>query len=372
LIAYLKVIVEINRDDALLFYRNEPRLIKMMNPDIGSAHIEIPITPAITTPTEKYVHDSASSNVDSSNKLAFAADHNNLEKFKVSMGFGLHAGWAIEGAVGSSYKIDATYLSPHVNMAARLETSSRQYGVPLLMSHFCHELLSDSVQKLCRKVDVVTVKGSEVPIGVYTYDALQDQVFKSRNIQDKALYAVKRISILNKGNNNKPNNPPAADTNPAGSGESSHSPNVVVPINGTPDRHRRESVSKDLDNNSTFAPSSYYASNPLPLYKSPTYPVHFSTPTEDAPEIFVNDIDLLMLRSHITNEFNETFEQGLKFYLQGYWAQAKPYFERCNESMSKVPGMDGDGPSKTLLRYMAAQNFNAPTSWAGYRPLTAK
>ena len=50
------------------------------------------------------------------------------------MGFGLHAGWAIEGAVGSKQKVDATYLSPHVNMAARLETSSRQYGVPLLAS----------------------------------------------------------------------------------------------------------------------------------------------------------------------------------------------------------------------------------------------
>jgi class 3 adenylate cyclase len=35
------------------------------------------------------------------------------------MAFGLHAGWAIEGAVGSSHKIDATYLSPHVNLAAR-------------------------------------------------------------------------------------------------------------------------------------------------------------------------------------------------------------------------------------------------------------
>jgi hypothetical protein len=50
------------------------------------------------------------------------------------MGFGLHAGWAIEGAVGSLQKVDATYLSPHVNMAARLETSSKQYGVPLLAS----------------------------------------------------------------------------------------------------------------------------------------------------------------------------------------------------------------------------------------------
>jgi class 3 adenylate cyclase len=50
------------------------------------------------------------------------------------MGFGLHVGWAIEGAIGSEFKIDASYLSPNVNLAARLEAASRQYGVSLLIS----------------------------------------------------------------------------------------------------------------------------------------------------------------------------------------------------------------------------------------------
>lgn len=40
--------------------------------------------------------------------------------YNVKMGFGLHSGWAIEGAIGSEFKIDASYLSPNVNMASRL------------------------------------------------------------------------------------------------------------------------------------------------------------------------------------------------------------------------------------------------------------
>ena len=32
--------------------------------------------------------------------------------YEVEMGFGLHIGWAIEGAIGSKFKIDASYLSP--------------------------------------------------------------------------------------------------------------------------------------------------------------------------------------------------------------------------------------------------------------------
>ena len=31
--------------------------------------------------------------------------HDGKEEFKVTMGFGLHAGWAIEGAVGSLQKV---------------------------------------------------------------------------------------------------------------------------------------------------------------------------------------------------------------------------------------------------------------------------
>lgn len=48
-----------------------------------------------------------------------------LGKFRVEMGFGLHQGWAIEGAIGSYFKIDASYLSPNVNMAARLEAATK-------------------------------------------------------------------------------------------------------------------------------------------------------------------------------------------------------------------------------------------------------
>jgi class 3 adenylate cyclase len=48
-----------------------------------------------------------------------------IPHFHVAMGFGLHCGWAIEGAIGSEYKIDASYLSPNVNMSSRLEAACK-------------------------------------------------------------------------------------------------------------------------------------------------------------------------------------------------------------------------------------------------------
>lgn len=56
------------------------------------------------------------------------------QRFMIRMGVGIHAGWAIEGAVGSMQKVDATYLSPHVNLAARMQTATKQYGVSILMT----------------------------------------------------------------------------------------------------------------------------------------------------------------------------------------------------------------------------------------------
>ncbi len=58
----------------------------------------------------------------------------NKNSYRVKLGLGLHIGWSIEGAIGSEFKIDASYLSPSVNMAARLEGCTKAFGIPMLIS----------------------------------------------------------------------------------------------------------------------------------------------------------------------------------------------------------------------------------------------
>lgn len=89
----------------------------------------------------------------------------------IDLNFGMDAGWAVEGAVGSLYKIDATYLSPHVNMASRMMSATKQYGVFFLLSQAVESLLSENAQDKLRHLDTVTVKGSSVQQKIYTYDA---------------------------------------------------------------------------------------------------------------------------------------------------------------------------------------------------------
>lgn len=86
------------------------------------------------------------------------------------MGFGLHAGWSIVGAIGTTHKIDASYLSSHVNMSGHMEESTKAYGVPLLATEAFHTLLSKGAQRRCRCVDRVRVKGGDDPFRLYTFD----------------------------------------------------------------------------------------------------------------------------------------------------------------------------------------------------------
>lgn len=83
---------------------------------------------------------------------------------------GLHVGWAFEGPVGSAFKIDATYLSPHVNKTARIESATRIYDVIILASDDFVDRLDDEIKPFFRHIDTVVLKGTIDAIRLYTFD----------------------------------------------------------------------------------------------------------------------------------------------------------------------------------------------------------
>ena len=110
----------------------------------------------------------------------------------VQMGFGLHAGPAVQGAIGSQRKIDATYVSEHVERAEFLESSTKKYGVKMLMSDSFHRLLHPSNRRRCRKVDQIMIidddeddeddyeSGSGAIIELFTFDMDIDALWKTK------------------------------------------------------------------------------------------------------------------------------------------------------------------------------------------------
>ena len=93
-----------------------------------------------------------------------------MPNYSVKMGFGLHVGWAIEGAIGSDFKIDASYLSPNVKMSDELEASTKMFGTPLLMSGEVYDLMTDETKTKCRQIDTVKIPGSSTLMRMFTCD----------------------------------------------------------------------------------------------------------------------------------------------------------------------------------------------------------
>ncbi|KAL4493573.1 hypothetical protein ABPG72_004066 [Tetrahymena utriculariae] len=122
-----------------------------------------------------------------------------MPNYKVKIGYGLHIGWSIEGAIGSEFKIDASYLSPNVSMSSRLEGATKGYGVPLLFSSDIFNLLTPGFHQYIRQVDYVKIKGQAKPIGFYTIDMVVDKLPPSKmqtlKIQEKMSIEKQKKSI---------------------------------------------------------------------------------------------------------------------------------------------------------------------------------
>ena len=99
-----------------------------------------------------------------------------MPNYSVKMGFGLHVGWAIEGAIGSDFKIDVSYLSPNVKLSDEFEASTKLFGTPLLMSGHVYDLMTDATKLKCRQMDTVKIPGAEGIFRLYTCDIDYDLI----------------------------------------------------------------------------------------------------------------------------------------------------------------------------------------------------
>ena len=110
---------------------------------------------SVLAATIKICNDLALANVDG-NLVRFIRRPEVIARFgkdfTIRMGYGVHLGWCIEGAIGSLQKIDCTYLSPHVELSDRLEAGSKIFKQPLNLSHWFVQLLSPAARKFLRIV----------------------------------------------------------------------------------------------------------------------------------------------------------------------------------------------------------------------------
>ncbi|MDC7127091.1 MAG: adenylate/guanylate cyclase domain-containing protein, partial [Spirochaetales bacterium] len=97
----------------------------------------------------------------------------NLPSSGFSIGVGLNEGPAIIGNIGCSDKFDYTAIGDTINLAARLESLTKHYKTPILIS----EKVKNHLDKeyTTRIVDIARVKGKSEPTKIYSLEIDSDK-----------------------------------------------------------------------------------------------------------------------------------------------------------------------------------------------------
>lgn len=111
----------------------------------------------------------------------------------VRIGVGINTGELMLGTVGGVNRMDGTVISDAVNLAARIEKLTKDYGVSLLISDDTLQRLADPDKYSIRRIDRVQVRGRSEPVTVYeVFDAdpvaVQDQKWATKTTFEQALY----------------------------------------------------------------------------------------------------------------------------------------------------------------------------------------
>ena len=80
-------------------------------------------------------------------------------------------------------------------MPERLESSTKAFGVPLLISGSLYKALTRATRKYCRQVDYVTMVGSKEPVRLFTVDIDTSKLnveLKERQLTEKER-KIKRV-----------------------------------------------------------------------------------------------------------------------------------------------------------------------------------
>jgi len=110
------------------------------------------------------------------------------QRSSIHIGIGINTGSLMLGTVGGPNRMDGTVISDAVNLAARLETLTKEYGVSLLISHHTFLQLDHPVGYAFRAIDRVKVKGKSEMVFVFEIFEVDPPELRRGKLATKSIF----------------------------------------------------------------------------------------------------------------------------------------------------------------------------------------
>ncbi|MEB3229433.1 MAG: adenylate/guanylate cyclase domain-containing protein [Leptolyngbyaceae bacterium] len=124
---------------------------------------------------EDHAWKAVQTSIEMRHRLAdFNIKRGDLGKRQISIGIGINSGDVISGNIGSTKRMEFTAIGDGVNLGARLEGTTKQYGCDIIISENTYGPCKQQVW--VRDLDCIRVKGKNKPVTIYELVGLRTEI----------------------------------------------------------------------------------------------------------------------------------------------------------------------------------------------------
>ncbi len=126
--------------------------------------------------------------------MLYRLEEYNQERVKlgylpIQNGIGINTGLLMLGTVGGQNRMDSTVISDAVNVASRVESLTKNYGVSLLITGQTYSRLNNSNDYAIRAIDRVAVRGKSQIVTIYEVFDADAPELKAKKLANMSLFA---------------------------------------------------------------------------------------------------------------------------------------------------------------------------------------
>jgi adenylate cyclase len=114
----------------------------------------------------------------------------------IRIGIGISSGEVVAGNIGSQKRMDYTVIGDGVNLSARLESATKEYGCDIILSEYTYNLCHERIW--VRELDRIRVKGKNQAVSIYELIGKSDMPLNHNTKRFLDLYAQGRQAYLNR------------------------------------------------------------------------------------------------------------------------------------------------------------------------------